>query len=305
MSSRAAGFDIGTNSTRFIILERQDNGRFLKQVEELAFTRTGEGLEQTGTISEAAITRTVKALQGFQAQHSLSGIPVKAFATAAFRRATNGQAAAKAIGEAIGTAVSILSTEDEAKAGMSAIEASFQSTPPEFAIIDVGGGSTEIIEHQDFSYVTYSMPVGAVTLTEKFFVVEEALTPRRRSSSKKFLLESLRSMVRKRRRPTTAFAIGGTATTIAQYLLGDVAHDHPAIHGLQVRLKDVFVLAESLSGLTLEEKLRFKCLPPGRADVALAGILTLAHTLQHLNAQTVTVSSEGILYGLLAEYLGK
>jgi exopolyphosphatase / guanosine-5'-triphosphate,3'-diphosphate pyrophosphatase len=171
MAVRRACIDIGSNTTRLLVAECRSQGlRALHH--ERAFTRIGSGVLADGTISSAKIAAVVEVVV---AQHrqalELGAADVRAVATAAIRRSPNGTALVDAIAAACGLTVEILSSEEEARLAFVGAARTLDHVPGgELGVVDVGGGSSELIVGTAPDRVKWSasFPVGSGDLAERF-----------------------------------------------------------------------------------------------------------------------------------------
>jgi len=143
---RAACIDIGSNTTRLLVADCA--GRELTEIhQERAFTRIGQGLAVSGTISEAKIREVVTVVAGQLAAARDHGAgTIRAVATAAIRRAANGQALVDSIAAGTGLTVEVLSGEHEARLAFRGAAMTLARAPVgRLGVIDVGGGSSELV----------------------------------------------------------------------------------------------------------------------------------------------------------------
>jgi len=167
---RIAVIDIGTNSIRLVVAETLPEGGYRMLDDEKLMARLGNGLATTGSIAQESIQVAADGIHRMRHIADGYGVSViRAIATAAIRDAHNGDEAVKTIEARSGVTVEIISEEYEAKLAYRSVAEAFDIAPLNTAIVDVGGGSTEIVmtvkgmvEH------VVSLPLGAVRLTEQF-----------------------------------------------------------------------------------------------------------------------------------------
>ncbi|MGA9858124.1 MAG: hypothetical protein WBQ18_09700, partial [Solirubrobacteraceae bacterium] len=168
---RAACIDIGSNTTRLLVADPAGHG--LAEVhQERVFTRIGHGLGPDGAISAAKIREVVEVVcrQAALAVELGAG-EIRGVATAAIRRAPNGEQLLEAVAAAAGVQVTILSGEDEARlAFRGAVLAHAQDAGALLGVIDVGGGSSELVVGVVPDRVTWwaSVELGSGSLTERW-----------------------------------------------------------------------------------------------------------------------------------------
>ena len=181
---RLAAIDIGTNSIRCIVVEGDERGEYRVLDDEKATVRLGEGLAASGRIAPAAWERAREALLRMKKiADGLEVAAIEAVATSAVRRAANGREFLAAMRRETGVEIALISGEEEAElAVLSACQRHFDLDHARHALIDIGGGSLEVVttvgEHVE---EIFSLELGAVVLTERF--VRERPDERTRSST--------------------------------------------------------------------------------------------------------------------------
>ena len=143
---RIAAIDIGSNSIRCIIAEASNDGKFRIMDDEKATVRLGERLAMTGVISEEASNRAIEAIQRFQKLVTgLNVEAVEAVATSAIRTAANGKELVASLSKELGHEIRVISGEEEAELAAASALANFDMNGKRYAMIDIGGGSVEIV----------------------------------------------------------------------------------------------------------------------------------------------------------------
>lgn len=296
--------DMGSNSIRLMVAEVQ--GGQLGNVEKyLEMTRLGAGVNETRQLSEQSMTDTIGAVSKFKKMaESANATLLGAFATSAVRDAQNGQVFAERVFEETGVAVNIISGSEEAELGFKGV---CKGLKPElqskrFVIIDIGGGSTELIvgEGEQILY-RRSFNVGVVRMTGKHITTDPiAMTEvAHLAQDVKTILEEGVAAV-SALSPSVAIGIGGTATTFGTLDLQMGIYDRERIHNSFVEMEDLNDLVDRLERLSVEEKRNLVGLMPKRADVIYAGGVILKHLLSALNLEGFYVSDYDNLEGILA-----
>jgi exopolyphosphatase/guanosine-5'-triphosphate,3'-diphosphate pyrophosphatase len=274
-----AAIDVGTNSLRLLI-GQGDKDNWVSLRRELWNVRLGEGLTKTGVICSQALARTKDTLEkvkGIIGQYPISRI--KAVATSAVREARNGQVIINLFQEA-GINLEVISGTRE---GELSWQGAFGHRREEgLAIVDIGGGSTEIA----FQDQSLSIPIGVVKVTE------EGTSPEGIRSQ---MLKSLHDL------PTITelCAVGGTGTTLAAIDLSLVDYHPDLVQDHILTRERLNQLGQFLEALPLEWKTRLPGLPPERADVISAGALILQVVLDTLNLPQVVISDRDLLTALV------
>lgn len=273
--------DIGSNSVRLLLWA--DGQTIYKKINT---TRLGAGVEKTGRLSAEAIARTARAVAAFKAEAERAGVrKVLAFATAAVRSAANGTDFTSAVKDLCGLSVEVVSGETEAKLGLIGALGGKDG-----GIIDVGGASTEVTVACGGQVVyAVSADVGAVRLRDA--CGEE------RAALETFIAE--RIAVYGEVPPFNAYAIGGTATSLAALALELEPYDPAKTDGLVLTAADVLRWAEKLLSLSMGERLALKGMDPRRADVLGGGALLLYRVMRAVGAEQVTVSEKDNMEGYL------
>lgn len=298
---RIAVIDIGTNSVLFLAAEQQSGGVIEPLAERLEITRLGRGVDRTKTLSEEAIHETLQAVSDFVAlARALHCTEIHATATSAARDASNGpDFVARA--RTLGVPVEIIDGEREASLSYNAVATEFGKPGEPLAVIDIGGGSTEIIlgEGRKLSW-RHSFDVGSVRLTERHLRTNPPTSAE---------IEALENAIARTldgvpHAPSRVIGIAGTFTTLTTVELGLDTWDAKQVHGRSLSLERLDALAGQLAGLPLDERKKLPGLPPKRADVIVAGAFIARGALRALGAQQVTVSDRGVRWGLLYEKFG-
>lgn len=278
-----AVIDIGSNSVRLLLWA--DGSAIYKKKDT---TRLGEGLSLTGELSAAAMERSSAAVGRFVQEGKSAGADrIYAFATAAVRRARNGDAFVRKVYEECGQQIDVLSGEREAVAGLvGALKGK------DGAILDIGGASTEVTVQRG-GRVAYavSADIGAVRL--KDLCGEDA---GRLAACIAEKLDAFAQM------PPIAqpVAIGGTATSLAAVMYGIHPYDPAKIDGCLLPQAEVEAWAARLLSMPQAERLALRGMDPQRADILGGGALLLAMLLKKMGADSALVSESDNLEGYLA-----
>ncbi len=275
-----AVIDVGSNSVRLMFVA---DGKVLYKA--LNTTRLGEGLASSSLLKQEAIARSVSAVVDFYDKAKEEGAEVVyAFATAAVRSATNGQAFVDGVRALRPLQVEVISGEEEAEIGILGALGNGDG-----GVIDVGGASTEIVIKEKGEIIfKKSVNVGVVRLKDKCGRDQNALTQTAREAAKEYVgFPPTRNL----------YAIGGTATTLAALALGLQTYNSEKITGAVLTKEKMQQMADELSQISVEEIATLPCMPKGRADVLSGGAVLLATLMQELGVQTLTASDRDNLEG--------
>lgn len=285
--NRVAAIDIGTNSTRLLVAEKA--GPVLKALETgLTTTRLGEGIGG-GKLSPAAMDRTARAIEQFrQTALGLGAGQVVAAATSAVRDAVNQKDFLELVRGVSGLQVRVLSGEEEAELSYRGVLSGLAVDPLSSAVMDVGGGSTELIWRQGELLRLSSVNAGAVRMTEGG-LDEEAIM---------VLLAPALGEVR--RSPVqNLVGVGGTVTTLAAVDQELAVYEPQRVHGYSLTAARVNRMMDRLKKMDIEERMHVPGLQPERADIIVAGIAIVKTVMKGLGLDSILVSECDILYGLV------
>jgi exopolyphosphatase/guanosine-5'-triphosphate,3'-diphosphate pyrophosphatase len=296
---RVATLDIGTNSVLLLAAERGPDGwRILS--ERIDITRLGRGVDRTGELSEEGLAATLDAVRRFADEaRALGCTELRATATSAARDARNGHVLVERAA-ALGVTVEIIAGAREAQLSFNAVAA---GRPGPLAVIDIGGGSTEIIVGEagriDWRH---SFDVGSVRLTERLLRGDPP-TAASLADADALLARTFEALPRP---PAGAPVVGiaGTFTTLASILLQMTRFDRDRIRGYALPLAELDALASRLASLPLAERRLLPGLPAGRADVIVAGARVAAAAVRALGATTVQIDDRGLRWGFLFDLFG-
>jgi len=302
---RVAAIDIGTNSIRLLKAEIID-GKLISGPKELNMTRIGEGVNETGMLSEAGMNRSVEALVDFEMKAKAWGAQeIFALATSAVRDARNRDVFLERVKSACDLKIEVISGEHEARIGYLGVLAGLENIEGNILVIDVGGGSTElIVGDADGIKFAHSANVGAVRMTGKHIQsdpIKESEFVHVQEDVKDITQDVLTEI--NKYSITRAVGIGGTATTLGAMKLKMEVYDRYKIQNSHISLEEIKTLNTSLKALTIEERKNIKGLQPKRADIILAGAMVIEHVLIETNIGNMYVSDFDNLEGCLMEKL--
>jgi exopolyphosphatase/guanosine-5'-triphosphate,3'-diphosphate pyrophosphatase len=301
---RYAVLDVGTNSVKFHVGERDADGPWTTVVDRAAVTRLGEGLGDTGELGADAMSRTIDAIANMVAEASDLGTEaLAAVATAGVRMAANGPAFVDAVRGRTGVEIEVISGEEEARLAYLAATATLPVAGSSLAVFDTGGGSSQ------FSFGTrdrvderFSVNVGAARFTEEFHL-DEAVDEATLAAAGAAIADDLDDLDG-RPVPDTLIGLGGANTNLAavRHELRD--YDPDVVHGTVLDRAEIDRQIELYRSRPAEERRSIVGLQPDRAPVILGGALIVRTVLQKLDVGSETVSDRGLRHGLLVERFG-
>jgi exopolyphosphatase/guanosine-5'-triphosphate,3'-diphosphate pyrophosphatase len=298
---RVAVVDIGTNSTRLLVADVGD-GRVDELDRRSVVTRLGEGVDATGRLGEAPKERVFAVLDDYTRIIESKGCEVRAAVmTSAVRDAANGREFAEAVRERYGLDVRTLTGDEEARLTfLGATAGRDPDDPTPRVVIDIGGGSTELVVGAGGRVEFHtSMQAGVVRHTERYLATDpprpeelEALAGDVRAVLEQAVVDGVRSI------PQAAIAVGGTATQAASIALGLEPHDPARIEGHLLTVARLSEMLSCLAAKPLAERREVTGLDPARAPTIVAGVAILITVLRFLDLGATEVSERDILWGV-------
>lgn len=300
-----ASIDIGTNTVLLLIAELDLKKRKIHPILEVQkIIRIGKDLEIGKPIRKEKIELLLETLAEYKDlanQHQCKRILLSA--TNAFRICTNQSEIVNEINKRLGLHVNVISGIQEAR--YTFLGCTFDYPKKEkFVVIDIGGGSTEIIlgSKKNIQSV-YNFKFGVVSLSEKFFRYD--------LPNKSEILDLRANIKRQLRQKITdkylfnkAIAVAGTPTTLACIKNNLSVYDESLIENEILEIKEVKNFVSELSVLSSNQiKKTYKSVVEGREDVLLTGTILLFEIMKHIKAETVIVSSKGVRFGAIYDFL--
>lgn len=301
MPQRVGVIDLGSNTTRLIVMEFQPHYAF-KLIDEIKETvRLIQGAGTSNKLQPPPIQRAVTALKMFASFCKATDVPrVIGIATSAMRDAINQTDVLHLIAKESGIDFRVVSGEEEAYYGYLGV---LNSLPlRDGFIIDIGGGSAQVSLVRGRGFVrAMSAPLGAVRMTERFLRSDPPTKSELRS-----LEEQLDSTLHKLdwfklNSSMELVGVGGTIRNIAN--IDQKLLDYPLdrLHAYHLTRERVEIICDELRKRTIREREDLPGLNDERADVILAGALTLRQMMRHCKADVLHVSGEGLREGVFYE----
>lgn len=263
--------DLGSNSLRILKMHcesKKSLGEFHKTV------KTADGLVKSGKINDEAITRVVVALNEAKKELDFSDANIKAVTTEAIRQASNGLEVLLSIKKQTGILFEVIDGDTEARYALRAVQnrlAILEKTPKSFMMVDIGGGSTEMLFYYGDKYFSKSFKIGIVTITQKFNDLDEIA--KAMPSLMLEMREYYDEVTQEHGAVELFVATAGTPTTIAAMKKGMdyKTYDAKKIHGTILSQNDLDEKLKDLLAMNQEE--RIKAVGVGRDDLIASGIL--------------------------------
>lgn len=293
---RVAVIDIGSNSTRLLVAD-VDGGRVTPVERRSTVTRLGRGVDLSGVLAAEAIEAACAAVDAYVATlEEMGAEKVDAIATSAVRDATNGGAFVAELRERFALSARVLDGEEEAR--LTYLGATSEHSPEApTLVIDIGGGSTELVvgegRHVDWHV---SLQAGVVRHTERH-LVHDPPTPvelEALASDLRGLIEAARSQAP---RAEAGIAVAGTPTSLAAIEMELEPYDPERVHGHVLELPSIQRMFSRLAATPLAPRREIRGLHADRAPTIVAGVVTLVEAMRAFDLERITVSEHDILYG--------
>ena len=326
--TRVAAIDCGTNTIRLLIAEahRDDSGRphleVLRRRNEIV--RLGQGVDRTGLLDPEALERTLAAVASYAADCTELGVApggdVRRFvATSATRDARNREDFVAGVRRLLGIEPEVVSGQEEARLsftgsllgarGSEGDQATGRGecAPAPRLVVDLGGGSTELVLGVDAPSAAISLDTGSVRITERFLA--GGVTPEAEAAARaevRGLLDEAERVV-DLSAPGRLIGLAGTITTVTAHALDLQAFDPQALNGAELSPQTVLASCEAIVHSTPEQRASWGYLAPGRRDVIAAGALVWSEVVTRVMERTtaagrplkrVTTSLYDILDGI-------
>lgn len=292
-----AVIEVGTNSIKLLIgkLEKKNKLKTLTYTRDI--TRLGEGLKQSGILKVDAIKRSVETIEKYHKQAESAGAKkIEIVGTHVLRRAENPLNFIWKVKEATGLEVEILSEQQESFAARDGVMLDYEKQEgKEIVILDIGGGSTEIIKE----IWTKSIPVGAVSITESMFNEDppkDNQLVRAATRIRDIFMEEITFMIAGER--IQAVGVGGTLTAAAALAMGLDEFEPDKIHHFQLEESAVNQLIDKLKSVSLEKRKQMMSFDPQRADIIIGGMIILKVFFKFFDVEKFTVSVNNVIHGI-------
>lgn len=309
-----AAIDLGTNNCRMLVARPTPDGfRVIDSYSRI--TRLGEGLAGSGTLSRAAMDRTLDALAHCAEKMHRRGVTAaRTVATEACRRARNGAAFLDEVRRKTGLRLETISPAEEARLALGGCAPLLDPEIPYALVFDIGGGSTELLWVElkadgglDVQGLA-SLPLGVVTVAEECGGGD--LCSRTYRAVKERVMQLLRPFeamhaVAERVEGGGVQMLGtsGTVTTLGGVHLGLKRYDRSLVDGIIIEFADIFDVSRRLSCMTLRERAQHPCVGRERADLVLSGCAILEGLCELWPVGRLRVADRGLREGMLLDLM--
>lgn len=324
-----AALDLGTNNCRLLVARPSRRG-FVVVDAFSRIIRLGEGVSSTGRLSEAAMLRTIEALQVCSRKMERRGVRrSRLIATQACRIADNAGEFIERVRGKTGLELEIIDQETEARLAVTGCASLLEADSTGALVFDIGGGSSELIwldlrgqnglkRHslkdrlaaQSSIQCWTSLPIGVVTISEKFGGYH--VTPTVFEEMVEYVMEQLqdfedRNRIADQLADHRAYLLGtsGTVTTLAGIYLGLPYYDRSKVDGCWLNVEDVRDVSRVLVQMSYEKRAAQPCIGTERADLVLGGCAILEAMLRVWPCQRLRVADRGLREGILATLMAE
>ncbi|OMG15878.1 exopolyphosphatase [Actinomyces naeslundii] len=305
--TRVAAIDCGTNTIRLLIAEadRDQAGRprleVLRRRNEIV--RLGQGVDRTGMLDPEALERTLRVVAAYAADCDELGVApgeaVRRFvATSATRDASNREDFVAGVRRLLGIEPEVVSGQEEARLSFSGsllgalgaegaeVQGRAGRVPAPRLVVDLGGGSTELVLGMDEPSAAISLDTGSVRITERF--LSSGVTVGAEAAARaevRGLLDDAERIV-DLSAPGRLVGLAGTITTVTAHALGLQDFDPQALNGAELSPEAVLASCEAIIHSTAEQRASWGYLAPGRRDVIAAGALVWSEVVTRVVERT-------------------
>jgi exopolyphosphatase/guanosine-5'-triphosphate,3'-diphosphate pyrophosphatase len=294
MSERIAAIDCGTNSIKLLIGDQRQ-----VLVRESRMVRLGQGVDTSGMLTEEALARTFAAIDEYAAliaQHDVAR--VRFCATSATRDAGNAQVFVDGVRERLGVEPEVLSGEEEATLAFEGTVGHLREpVPAPILVVDIGGGSTELVLGTEAPDAAVSIDIGSVRLHERH-LHDDPPTPEQVVACLADIDAHLGACPVPLSEARSVVGTSGTIKTLAAGMLDLPYYDRDVIDGARLGSDETRAYVDRLVAMTVAERRAIPSMHPGRAVVIGAGGLIWSRVLARAAVPTYTVSEADILHGI-------
>lgn len=299
---RLAGVDIGTLTCRLLIAVIPTNGRLTELRSERRIVRLGEGVDQTGQLSVAAMDRVIQCLREWREFIDASQVDATAaVATSAVRDAANRDEFLDLVKHEAGFEVELISGEEEARRTLLGIRSGLPHDVTDVLALDIGGGSTEfILDRPGQKPVVHSIDVGVVRLCERL-LRHDPPTNDEVHQAREWVARETKAAVADMGNYQTATFVGtaGTITSLAAMAQKLPTYEPARIHNHQLQLTTIQELELTLLSRKKADRVGLPGLEKGREEVIAAGAIIIRTVMETLGMSECLVSDLGLREGVL------
>ncbi|EKU49108.1 Ppx/GppA family phosphatase [Brevibacterium casei] len=305
---RVAAFDCGTNSLRLLVADIDDHGAMTELRRETRIVRLGQGVDATGEFAPEALERTFAVTREYaELAAEYSPERIRFVATSASRDVRNRDEFFAGIFAILGVVPDVITGDEEARLSFLGATAGRSADEGPFLVMDLGGGSTELVLGTGDVEAAVSMDIGSVRLTERHMASDQPDGEQIRAAVTDIdtHLDEAAEVV-DLGAARTFIGVAGTVTTLTAGILGLDSYQRERIHGARLTVSEVERQADDLVRMDRDARAALPYMHPGRVDVIAAGGLIFARTVSRVDDAVrtrggelaITVSETDILDGI-------
>jgi exopolyphosphatase/guanosine-5'-triphosphate,3'-diphosphate pyrophosphatase len=308
--TQVAAVDCGTNSIRLLVADLDAAAGTLTDLDRrMEVVRLGEGVDRTGRLAPEALRRTFAACDRYAAVVRETGAErVRFVATSASRDVENRDEFVAGVRDRLGVEPEVVTGDEEAALSFAGATRELAGTDlaRPFLVVDIGGGSTELVLGGTSVEAARSVDVGCVRMTERH-LPDDPPTPAQVAAARADVEAgvALAAETVPLQRAGTLVGLAGSVTTVGAMALDLPAYDRDALHHSRIAADDVHGVAQRLLAMTHDERAALPFMHPGRVDVIGAGALVLSVVVTRAGVDSVVVSEHDILDGIAWSILGR
>jgi exopolyphosphatase / guanosine-5'-triphosphate,3'-diphosphate pyrophosphatase len=301
---RISSIDIGSNTIMLLVVDDRGDGSLEVIHDEQRIARLGKSVDASKRIVQDGFLRCLGIMRHYcDTSQRYGASQIIATGTSALRDATNTEELISFIHDETGVKIDVISGNEEAALTFKGAISGVVEKDGSFAVIDIGGGSTEVILGSSENIIAAaSVDMGSVRMTERFLHESPPSDPDLRQL-RAFVGDQIAGFPLFDQATTKVVAVAGTASTLALIDLGLHAFDRSAISGYVLTLERLTRMNVKLAVMSAGDIRLRLAVDPGRADVILAGAIILEEFMHARNISQVTVSDRGLRYGAALQAL--
>lgn len=315
--TRVAAIDCGTNSIRLLIADPAGSsiagsaggGRLRDVHREMRIVRLGQGVDATGEFAPDALARTRAALSEYAELMRIHDVDrVRMVATSAARDVANRDAFFAMTADVLGTVVpgavaEVITGTEEAELSFHGAVGELDPAAAPFVVVDLGGGSTEVVLGEQTVQASFSADIGCVRLTERC-LHSDPPTATEIAAAREVVADGLGEALRAVpvEGARTWVGVAGTMTTLAALAQQMTTYDSAAIHLSRVGFSDLLPVCDELIAMTRQQRAALGPMHEGRVDVIGGGAIIVEELADALGKRAgideLVVSEHDILDGI-------
>jgi exopolyphosphatase/guanosine-5'-triphosphate,3'-diphosphate pyrophosphatase len=304
---RLAAIDVGSNSIRLLVTEVGPDGSYRILDDEKQTTRLARGLAETGRLGKESMRQSLEALQrmrtialGFGAER------LEVIGTSALREADNRGEFLKLVHDELGISIEVISGTEEAQLSYTSIARHFDLKATNAVAVDLGGGSAELILIANgVVEELYSLPVGAVRLTDSFMHSDPCVDQEFRRLTRHVRKQFRQTVGRVRFVPHVMIGAGGTFMALANMSMRRRGTMYPSVGGYEMNRAEVRHILDNLKDLSLRNRREVPGLHADRADIIIAGLAVIERLMKLFHVNRLQIHDQGVRDGLMLRTIGQ